>query len=801
MRGTREEAVRELRLAIRRLQRRPGRGIATALALAIGIGATTAAFAAVDAVLLRDLPVEDQDELVVVWRLNPERASLRIPFRTEDYDVLDRGQRSLSAMAGFTAWGALPVLVEREGEEYALDEVRVAGDFFGVLGARPAVGRLLDASDDDPGAAPVAVLSYRTWQTRYGGDPDVVGSSLFIRDAAVTIVGVGPRGLDFPRDTEVWIPLRGAPYELHVLGRMAPNVDPRAVASDVGATFAAGRDSGLELLADLEPVVRGLEEQIVGSVRPVLRAAFVAATLLLLAGAANATLFLLAGGRAAVQDVAVRRALGAERLQLVGRVLADSWVVCALGTAGGLGLAWMALAALLPLAPQELPRVEAVTLRGTAVAFAVVVGLLSALGTGATASVVLARLGDRGFLAAGGRGQSGGGAGFRRTVAGLQVTLAVVSAVGAGLLARTVAAMDRLDPGLAVADMIAVDLRVPYGWNAVPESYFAALDAVVAELESRPGITAARPTLGPPLQQRIEVVVTAEGQGEEDVRGNPFVSIDAVMPGHFQALGIPILAGRDLTRGDDRADADPVVVVDEVLAAALWPGDDPIGQRIDGFGSTDTWYTVVGVVAATRYRDLLEPHPRAYYPIRRLASSPPAALLIRTTEEARASVGDLVRDAFSRADPQVAVMDVRLMEDVLHGPTVGRRFAARVLVSFAAATLLLAGLGVYGAFTVSVQERTREMGIRRALGAQQPGIVALVLFGILKVSAVGASVGILVAVFAARLVESLLVGVAPTDAATLAAVLAGSILVAVCAGLAPAIRASSTDPATSLRTE
>ena len=798
--------MHDLTLALRHLRRRPLRGLAAASTLAIGIGATTAAFAAVNAVLLRDLPVDRQDELVVVWQLYPDRGSLRVPFRADAYDALIRGAESFTAAAGVTAWGALPIPVDAGGEAFVLNHASIAGDFFGVLGVRPALGRLPTAADDAVGATPTAVLSHGAWRGRWGADPDVIGSTLSIDGTTATVVGVAPEGFDFPHRTDVWIPLRrdyaGDPgiVELHVVGRMAAGVDRSTVADHVTAVLRTRGDISGSAAGPLT-VVTSLEDHLAGSVQPVVRAGLVAAVLLLLAAAANATLLLLAGGRTAAHDVAVRRALGARRARLLGRFVADALVVGTLGTAAGLAIAWVALRVLVPLVPPELPRLDLTSLDGKAMLFALLLGGALILVTGVAAGLALARRGSPSFLTSDHRSQPGGASGMRRTVAALQVCLTVVSAVGAGLLLRTVTAMDRVDPGLATHDMIAVSLRVPYGWFAVPEAYLAALEEVVRDLEVRPGIVAARPTLGPPLQQRLEVILRAEGQDEDEITGNPYVAIDAVLPGHLAALGIPLLEGRALTELDNRADADPVVVVDEVLARVLWPGVDPVGRRVTGFTREPTWFTVVGVAAATRYREFLEPHPRAYFPLRRLGNSPPSALLVRATDAARGSVGDLVREAFARADPGVRVMDVQPMSDVLRGPTVGRRFAASVLVAFAGGTLLLAALGVYGVFTVSVQERTREMGVRRALGAQRRNLIRLVLIGILRVAAMGAGAGLLVALWAGRLVESLLYGIGPTDPGTLVGVSVGSLLLAVIAGLAPALRAARVDPAVSLRSE
>ena len=800
----------ELRMALRRLRRHPFRVAATALTLAIGVGATTAGFTSVDGVLLRDLPVERQDELVVAWRVS-DRTPIRLPFSGVAFDALRPAPPGrLSAVAGYSAWGSLPVLVEDSDASFPLNASYVAGDFFGVLGARPAMGRLLGADDDLPDAAPSVVLSHSAWRQRFGADPAVVGSTIVMFDLSWTVVGVAPEGLEYPLGTELWWPLRadyanppaggGPAPELHLLGRVSDGAGEPAGATDIAAALAADPRTA-PFQSDIRNVVRSLEDEIVGSVEPLLYAAFVAAFVLLLVAAANATLFLLAGGRGAAQDVAIRAALGAQRAHVLGRFLTDAAIVGILAAGGGIAVAWVGLTFLIPFVPSGLPRFDAVAMDLRSVLFALLVSGLLVASTGTVAGSVLSRLDVRGWLQSGGRRYAGGGSDFRRAAAAVQVGLTVLSAVGAGLLVRTVVALNAIDPGFSSDDMTTVSLQVPYGWFDVPEDYLVALEDVVRDLESRPGVTAARPSLGPPLQQRIEVTLRAEGQTDEQFRTNPFVAVDAVLPGHFEALGIPIRAGRGLTEGDNRPEAAPVVVVDEALAGVLWPGEDPMGKRLIGYpGLNETAFTVVGVVASTRYREFIDVHPRAYYPLRYVGNSPPAALLVRTVGPS-VPVRDLVAAALGVRAPEVRVLDVRRLPEVLHQPTEGRRFAAMVLVSFAAATLVLALLGIYSVFMVMVQERIREMGIRRALGAQRVGIVKMVLGSVLEVASVGAAGGVALALWSSRLLGTLLYGVASTDPGTIATVVVGSLLLALAAGLIPALRACSVDPAISLRSE
>lgn len=797
---------RGMRQAIRRLRRRPSRPLVTAFMLAVAIGATTSAFAVVDQLLRRDLPVEEQAELVIVWQVS-DRTPLRIPFGSVAFDAVRQGTSSLSSVAGFSAWGTRPTLVRGPDDAFAMNGTHLAGDFFGVLNPAPAAGRLLTREDDVVGAAPVAVLSHGAWHAKFGADPGVIGSTLMVGETARTIVGVAPRGLDFPTGTEIWFPLAadyldpaGPGIELHLVGRVAPGVDASMVEADIGAALRQD-ERAAEPAFISGRVVQSFEDAVVGPIRPLLHAGLIAALVLLIAATANATLFILADGRRTAQDMAVRRALGAERRHAVARLVADSAVVGTLALIGGLALAWLTLSVLTPIAPPELPRFETVGLDMRATALAVGVALLIAVVTGSVAGVVLSRLDTRSWLSSTGRRQLGSGSGLRQTIAGLQVSLTVVSAAGAGLLFRTVTALDRLDPGLSVSDITVVSLRSPYSIFQVPETYFTALEDVVLDLEARPGIVAARPSLTGPMQQGVEVALRATDQSDEAARSNPYVAVDAVLPGHFAAVGIPIVAGRGLTAADNRSDADPVVVVDEVLARALWPSEDAIGKRITGYpGLGEMTFTVAGVVGATRYREFFEPHPRAYFPARLLANSPPATLLVRTSDR-DAPVLDLVRNAFTVADPLVQVLSAAPMSGELRRPTASRRFAAGILLPFAAATLLLALVGVHGVFTVAVHERTREMGVRRVLGAQRLGIVRMVLWAILRVAAVGAVVGLALSIWASRFVEVLLFGVTRTDPGTLTVVFLMSLGIALLAGLAPAWRASSIDPGVCLRSD
>jgi predicted permease len=800
--------MNEFRLALRRLGQHPKRSATAAFTLALGIGAITAAFAAVDSVLLRPLPVRDQDELVVVRQVDAERGSIRLPFGSASYAALARGLRSVDGFAAVET-RTMEAIAEGADGPYILRQNRVAGDFFGVLGSQPALGRLLDAGDDRVGAPPVAVLSYATWTSRFGQRPDVLGSILRFAGRSFTLVGVAPRGFEIPRAGDVWITLEGALpnwvvedpccIELDVIARLGDASRSEALSADVSSVLRA--DPTLDPdLASFRTTVTPLDEDLTGSLESLLQIGFAAALFLLVAAIANASLLLLSGAGLAARELAVRKALGAERAQVLFRMLADATLAAALGAAGGLALAWIAVRGVLPLAPADLPRLGQVTVGPAAVVFAILAGLLSAGLAGALAGLTFSRVDVRALLASSGRSQTPSADRVRRPVAALQVALTVVTAVGAGLLVRTVLALDGLDQGLEAENLSVVTLDIPHTFRQVPPAYFGELESVVADLEGRAGVESVLPTLQPPLDVGLAAVLRTPEQTESDAAANPFVWLDAVLPGHFEALGMEIRAGRALTESDNLADSDPVVVVSEATARAFWPGQNPLGRRISGF-IDPTWWTVVGVVADTRYSRYLEPTPAAYYPMRRLGTAPPSRLLIRTSDGNARTIRAMVNEAFAGVDARVRVLTVDPVRDLLRSFSARQRFAASVLLLFSGITLFLAFLGVYGVFGLWVDERTREIGIRCALGAQRARIVAWVLRGAVTVALPGAALGILGALFANRLLASLLYGVSPTDAGTFVTVFSIAVAVAAAAALSPALRASGTDPSVAMRHE
>lgn len=799
----------ELSLALRRFRRRPGRALVGVATLSLGIAASTASFSAVRAVLLEPLPVADQDELVVLWGRNEARDFAHVPFLPAAFDAVAASQGAFSGVAAFLTVGALPALADGLEGSFAIQHARVGGDFFGVLGARPAVGRLLTAADDRVGADPVAVVSHDYWVRRAGADPALVGTTLRYGRNSFTIVGVAGPGFDIPQGTEAWATVRGsypdwaeeAPpnLEMDLIARLAPGVTLGAALTSTDAVIARSPDLP-EITRGMRTVGVRLTEFVIGSLDPVLRATLGAAILLLVVATANSTLLFLTGGARSAREIALRRALGARRLGVVVPLLMDAGLVAGMGVGVGIALAWVALKALLPLAPADFARFDEISLNWWAVAFAASLGASAMLASSVMAGAWLARGEPRDVLAAGGRTFSGGGERIRRTIASAQVALAVVAAVGAGLVGRTVSNLVSLDRGFDPEGLYIANLTLPFPFE-VSEGYVAGLEELSAGIASRPGVLGATVTISAPLSERagIDFVPRLEGQAPAQAEANPYVGLDMVLPGYFEVAGTDVVEGR--TIGDeDRAGSPLTVVVNEAAARALWPGQRAVGQRmyLGPIGAEEEPRTVVGVVENHRYRTFPEARPAVYVPLRQFWSFPPTRLLVRA-DGSVGSIRDLVSEELSGAMPGVRVLTIESMADVMRGPMLRPRFAAAVLLVFALVTLALACLGVYGVFSVLVHERTRELGIRRALGAQAQHLIGFVTMRVLVVGLAGGVGGIVVSLWAGRLLESVLYGVEVGDPGVLGAAVVGSLLLGCVAGAAPAMQAVRTDPVESLR--
>jgi putative ABC transport system permease protein len=795
-----EQVARDIRIALRGFRRTPAFAGTVVLILALGIGMAVAMFTVFDAVLLRTLPVRDQNEVVVV---TPNRdAGVEFPVDLGDVERFRSESRTLRDVAGVAHYGTMEVPLTDGGRSLALAQSRVTGNYFQLLGAHPALGRLLRPEDDVVGAAPVIVLSFHAWRREFAGDTSILGHHLLEpgSQSAYTIVGVGPPGFDYPVGADYWTAIVPTGYpSVDIVARLAPQI-----------SLAAARTEFLAFVRRVEPEqrysgaeIRTLEQTILGDVRPVLTILLAAVALLLLIACVNVGNLLLLRGASRARELAVRRALGASVADVTRQLLVESGLLGAAGGVAGLFAANMLLRLLLALAPTHLPRIEAIGLSGASVGVAIGITVLATLLFGVAPAFQAVRSGLTTSL----RGDARSGTETRRRryvrqylVAG-QMAMALVMLSGAGLLIHSLERMQTVDLGFTPKRLSVITLSFPWArYGTLPEAS-AFLEDVVPRMRAVAGVEAVSPILIPPF---IGVNVwmwkfQVEGEPREDVERMPLIPIETGGEGLFQALGLPIVRGRGF-RSTDRAGSEDVVVVSESVAQRYWPREDAIGKRIRVPQLPDSaWRTVVGVVEDTHFRSLRSASPAIYLPWRQ-STTQYVFFAVRTISDLGAVVPAL-QHAIHDLDSSVLVWRAESMTDLLGAPLAQPRTSAFLLASFALAALLLTAVGLYGTLASVVREQTRGIGIRMALGASPERVRREILRDALNVTAAGAFIGIIVALASSKLYASLLFDVRPEDPVAILSACTILILVALVAAYVPARRATRIDPARALREE
>ena len=803
--------LQDLRYALRTLRKSPGFTAVAVLTLSLAIGANTAMFSVTNGVLLEPLPIHRQERVVFIHKEAPRDNSLR-PFSVADLAALRERGGIFESVAGVQYDGAFPHPMQEGDRALSVMTSLVSGEFFGVLGVRPAAGRLLEAGDAVAGAEPVAVISYGLWQREFGGDARVVGRIIrFPRP--MTVVGVAPRGFEYPRGVEFWVPLRltrdvragalGWPWS--IIGRLK-----------AGATLAQAQSEATAFVREREAVyppgiARGqravvvpFRDAIVGNLRQSVLVLEAAVALVLLVAAVNVANLLLIRGVRREREVAVRMALGAGSGRITRQLLVESTVLALAGGAVGAVLAYWAVQGLVATAPPELPRVGDVRVNGAVLAFTLVTSLCSTLLFGLAPALTAARADLNPALHGGARagGERRRTRQFKQVLVVLQVSLALIVVTGAALLAKSLVRLRHVPMGFDAPHVTLVEVAVPRDKYADAERHLGFFDHLVGRLETMPGVTATPVVLAPfSGAGGWDGTVTAEEQGGVEAAENPTVNLEAVAPNYFRTLGIPLRRGRAFTE-QDREGSLRVAIVSEATARRTWPGQNPVGKRLK-FGAPDSpeaWLTVVGVAADTRYRELAATWPGVYIPFPQAqdAGLLPRYVAVRSALPA-GGVIRAVRSAAHELDPAVAVLDADPVGRLLLAPLARPRFDTLLLSGFAALALVLAALGLYGVMAAFVSQRTHEIGVRLALGAETGDVRRLVLGRGMLLALVGVAIGVLGALGAGRALVSLLYDVSPTDPATL---IGGTSLLLVVAALAcviPARRATRVDPMVALR--
>ena len=809
---------RDLGYAVRTLAKQAGFSVIVIATLALGIGANTAIFSIVNAVLLRPLPYPAPDRVVMIWShwtdwpktwvSEPELAAYRNQVRS----LADVGAFQYAA---YNLTGS--------GEPIRVRAATVQAPVFAAIGARPIAGRVFGADEDRPGHDRVAVLNETLWRSHFAADPHVVGRTLSLDGVPYTIVGVLPAALRLPLDYGtrtpplVWVPLALGPpdpadatsHGLYALGRLAPGATLRQAQAEVDTVvtstvrqYAGAYDP--DFGASLVPA----PQEVFGGVSTALVLLLCAVGAVLLVACANVTNLMLARSEARRKELAIRTVLGAGRGRLARQLLTEALVLSTAGGAAGLVVAGGLTRGLAALAPLKLPRIEQVGLDARVLGFAALVSIATAVLFGVVPAVQAARSDPQPALKAGGREAHAGAGRLRRALVVGEIAVSMVLVAAALLVARSFGRLMSVDAGFSAERVLTFRTSLPPVRYATGADMVAAYRNIGRELRALPLVNAAGGVAGLPLAStRGSWGIRIEGRPTHGRHLMDSADWQVVTPGYFDALGIPLRQGRRFTDADT-ADSLPVIVINEAMARKFWPGLNPIGRRMT-MGPNDRWITVIGVVADVRQRELdAPPRTEMYRPHTqfRYGISPEARAadtmtwVVRTSGDPRAAASD-ARAAVHRVDPGLGVSDVLPMTEVVADSTSDRRMTVLMFALLGGLALVLAAVGIYGVVAYSVTERTHEIGVRMAIGARAEDVRRMVLAQGLTLGLAGVAIGLALALGAARLIRGLLFQVRADDPVTFALVATALLAVTAAASYLPARRATRVDPMVAMRGE
>jgi predicted permease len=796
----------DLRYAFRVMSRTPSFAVAVVSVLALGIGANTTIFSIVNAVLLRPLPFEEPERLVRIFTRTPGGRLFELsPGKFYDWQ---RDARAFEGMAMYQCCGFRELALTGAGVARTVRATAVSAGFFEVVRARPALGRVFRAEEDTPGGEHAVVLSDRFWRTEFGGHPDVIGRTVKLNDEAYTVVGVMPATASVESWTgmasDVWIPLaltdeqradRGN-HNRYGVARLNRDVELAqaqaemdAISARLAREFPASDDRwGV--------VVIPMQEEIVGKSRTMLLMLLGAVGLVLLIACANAGNLLFTRALSRRKEIAIRSALGAGRGRVFQQLLTEALLLAGAGGALGLLLAYGMLTSASTLLASQVPRAEEIWIDGRVLLFAIGVSMLTGVLTG-TLPGVRASGSDLGSLSGalkeGGRSGGAIGVGTRRLLIVCEVALSLVLLMGAGVMVQSLLALRYVDSGFDPNNVLTMNVRLVDARYPSPAQRSTFFDAALQRIRALPGVEAAGTIDDLPFADGSSQTLMLEGYPPQ--REPVAVQVRQVTPGYLRAMGIPVLRGRDIVESDAE-----VLLVSRDAATLYWGTDDPIGRRASLPALSKTVLReVVGIVGDVKQRNLIEGStPTVYFYTREPYGR--ATFAIRTSLQP-ATLAQPVAAAIRAIDPEQPVGAIRTMVQVLDDTLTPQRFSALLLGVFAGVALLLAAVGIYSVLSYIVRGRSREIGIRTALGAQRADVLRLVIVEGMSPVLVGIAAGTIAALASARVMRTLVFGVSASDPATLAAVGTTLALVALIASLVPAYRATRLDPVNTLRAE
>jgi putative ABC transport system permease protein len=808
-----ESLCHNVRYAVRNLLNRRVVSLIVVFTLALGIGANTAIFSVVDAVLLAPLPYHNPDKLVVVWANNEKQNVTQGPVSYPN--IVDLKQENHVFEQLSVVRGESFTLTDRDEPE-RVSGVRVSTNILTVLGVTPASGRSFSPDEELPAKAGVALISHGLWQRRYEGDPGLIGRPIIVDGKSYNVIGVLPGWVKHPgmtllnlSDPDVWIPVVPAGTEqnrnfanMRMLARLKPDITMAKAQAELDSLGAGLEKQYPESNTNLRFGVAGLREQLTGRVSKGLWILLAVVVCVLLIACLNVANLLLARASSRQSEIAVRTALGATRPQLILELLTECIVLSLTGGLLGLLLAYAGVRLTTSLRPDSIPRLDEIGMNLEVLLFTLLISLLTGLAFGIVPAFQSLRSHLTEDLREARKGASGG-IRHRRWLNALvviEIALALVLVAGAGLMMRSFRSVLAIDPGFDPHNILTFSAALPLATYKEQPQHLQFFEGALGKIQSLPGVQSAAGTFRIPIAGFATAIFTVQGKPVPTGQA-PMADYRAITTGYFRAMGIRLLKGRDFTERDS-ADAPDAVIVNEELARRSWSGEDPVGKRLQVATELTRWREVVGVVANARLSGLdAKVDPAIYVPFPQ--NSWPNALrnsfiVVRTSVDPKSLV-PAIRRGLRSVDPGFPVSQIRTMDEIVGNSLSQRRFNTVLLALFAIVAVALAAVGIYGVMSYTVSERTREMGIRMALGARQSDITKLVTSSGARLGALGIAIGIVAGTISGRLLSSMLFGVTSTDPVTFVftAVLLGAVTLL--ASYIPSRRAASTDPIAALR--
>lgn len=803
----------DIRYGLRSLLKGRGFTAIALLTLALGIGANSAIFSVVNAIVLRPLPYPNSERLMAIWGNLQRTGTAETEISAPEFTDFRQQAKGFEQIAAYSAAG---VNLTGVAEPERLRGAIISANLFPTLGIAPQRGRNFLVDEDQFGSDQAAILSDSLWRRRFAGDPNILDKTINLDGRAITVVGIMPSGFAFPdRETEIWMPLALAPdllnennrgsHFLNVIARLQTNYSQAQAQADLNALTARMSDEHRSTYPrGFSAEARSLHEDTVGNLRRAMLILLGAVGLVLAVACANVAHLRLANAASRHREIAIRAALGAGNGRILRQFLTESLLLSVAGGVLGLGLALWGIKILLALIPKETPRINEITLDYRVVLFTLSISVVTGLLFGLAPAFQASKTGLSEVLKEGSRGSAGGRRlRLRNVLVVSEFALALVLLIGSGLIVKSFWRVQNVKPGFEPTHLLTLRLALPETKYDNFQKGTAFFEQLFTRLQSRPEVKAVGAiNLLPFGGSGGDRSFSIEDQPVPDGQPRPDEQVRFVSAGYFTSMSIPLLRGRDISERD-QPDTPPVVVANQALVQKFWPNQDALGKRISFSKRNPKWYEIVGVVGNVKHRGLdIEAKPEFYIPLMQPlfedGTWPPIYLTVRTTTDPE-SVVTLVRHEVAALDPDQPISNVLTMEERISESVAPRRFNMFLFSLFASLALLLAAIGIYGIMAFSVSERTHEIGIRVALGARRIDVLRMVLQNGFKLAVIGIGIGLLAAFAATRLMSALLYDVSATDPATFVIDALGLAAVALVACYIPARRATRVDPLVALR--